>query len=316
MRGISVLGALLVACGGSSSGTDAAIVPADAVDAAQPTPVLRDWVLDRQRLPSFIGQAAAMGLDLDGDGKGDNQLGRAIATLIGQGFSDYQALADRAVGTGTLMMLAEANVAGSVATFTMFTGTNARPVPCVGSGDGVCRRHLAGTGIFDIATDSARDEPLVGSLVDGTLEAGPGRLRVQVLLMTGVPVELDLRGARVKLQMASATGFAPSLIGGAISMTQIDTRLYSALQHGAETSIAARCTNLIPPDCGCAPVGVDLMSRAYLNLFDTAPKDCMVSFEELKNSALLQSLFVPDVMIDGKPAMSFGFSATAVKATF
>jgi hypothetical protein len=58
------------------------------------------------------------------------------------------------------------------------------------------------------------------------------------------------------------------------------------------------------------------MSRAYLNLFDTAPKDCMVSFEELKNSPLLQSLFVPDVMVDGQPAMSFGFSATAVKATF
>jgi hypothetical protein len=277
--------------------------------------VLRDWVLDRQRLPAFVGQAAALGLDLDGDGKGDNQLGLAIATLLGQGFSGYQALVDVAVGNGTIMMLAEANVAGSVATFTMFTGTNARPTPCLGSGGGNCRRHLAGTGIFDITTDSARDEPLVGSLVDGTLEAGPGRLRVLVVLMTGVPVELDLRGARVKLQMASPTGFAPSLIGGAIPMTQFD-RLYSALQHGAETSIAARCTNNIPPDCGCSPVGSDLMSRAYLNLFDTAPKDCMVSFEELKNSTLLQSLFVPDVMIDGQPAMSFGFSATAVKALF
>ena len=127
------------------------------------------------------------------------------------------------------------------------------------------------------------------------------------------PVVLDLRAARVEIQQVAPTGFARSIIAGAVPQVQIDERVYPAMRQNIAAAIAAFCTNTTPTTCGCMPGSPG--SRC-LNLFDTAPKDCKVSLDEIKNNTLLQPLFAPDLIVEGQPALSFGFQATAVKATF
>ena len=52
-----------------------------------------------------------------------------------------------------------------------------------------------------------------------------------------------------------------------------------------------------------------------VSFFDTTP-DCNVTVTELQNNSLIQSLFAPDVTVEGQQALSFGFAFTAVDATF
>ena len=65
--------------------------------------------------------------------------------------------------------------------------------------------------------------------------------------------------------------------------------------------------------CGCMSGST---GKTILNLFDTMPKNCAVTVEEIKNNSLIQSLLAPDVTIDGKTALSLGIKATTVKGTF
>ena len=64
------------------------------------------------------------------------------------------------------------------------------------------------------------------------------------------------------------------------------------------------------------PVNPSLAGKTILGLFDTTPKDCMVTVDEIKNNSLIVSLLSPDVTVDGKMALSLGIKATAVKATY
>lgn len=316
MRGISLLVALLLACGGNSSGTDAASdVAVVTVDAPPLAPVYRRWVINHQYIPYSNFHAMAWGLDLDGDGIVDNQLGRLFAALFSQGF-DIPASTEVALWRGLILMLAEADVAN--ATFTMYAGADAQPMPCFGPGDSTCQRHLMGTGSFDIEDGTPHNVPLYGSLANDTLIAGPGQLRVQVLFMDGpsntlAPVSLDLKGARVRIEKVSPTGFAESIIAGAVPRIQIETRVYPTLLQNMTVAVAASCTNTTPPACGCTPGS---RGSKFLNLFDTAPKDCQVSLDEIKNNTMLQPLLTPDLIVDGQPALSLGFAATSVKAMF
>jgi hypothetical protein len=270
-------------------------------------------VIDRQRVPTNNMEARDFGLDLNGDISVDNQLGMVLGTLSSQGF-DVQGATDAAVSMGQILLLAEANVGTpTAATFTLYTGANPVPAPCNGATDTVCRRHLAGTGSFDLAAASAHDTPLTGTLMNGTLTAGPGSLHVPLVIFGSAPVTVELIGARVKIEMVAGTGFAQSVIAGAVTQAELDAKVYPGIHQGATAAVAADCTTTTPPDCGCA---VGSTGRTFIQLFDTNPKNCVISIDEIKNNTLIQSLFAPDVTIGGQQALSLGFAATAVKATF
>jgi hypothetical protein len=274
-------------------------------------------VINNQRVPTTNSQAFEYGLDLNNDAIIDNQLGSVLAALTGQGI-DIQGATDTAISRGSILMLAEARFGGSApnaATFTMYSGTNPRPAPCTSATDPTCRRHLDGNAMFDLAPGSAHDPPLAGAALDGVLVAGPGRLQVSLMFGFGgaTPVVLDLIGARIRLQSILATSLGQSVIGGAVTQNQVDTRLVPAIQQTATAAEMADCPGTTPPDCGCAAGSTGKM---YLNLFDTAPKDCAISLAEIRDAPLIKSLLAPDVLIDGQPALSVGFVVTAVKAAF
>jgi len=329
MKRIGLL-CLAAACGSSSSKQpDAAVhidarvdAPADAApDVAVDAPVdvpegmggHYHYVVSQLVWPTTSNEARADGLDLDGDGAVDNQLGMVLASMHSQGF-DVQTPTDQSVARGGSITLADfqatdlTNATG--AGFTLYAGTNPNPMPCNGSADTVCGHHLTGTGSFDVAA-MPRDTPIIGSVVNGVYTGGPGHLSVPLYVLTGSPTIITLLGARAKLA-PSVGGVMNGIIAGAISMTDLD-KIYQAMQQGFTAIVARDCTMLAnPPGCGCAQSST---GASLIGLFD-ANQNCAISVTEVKNNQLIMSLFAPDVTVENQQALSVGFAFTAVDATF
>jgi hypothetical protein len=312
---------LLVACGSDNKvAVDAKVIDAKAIDAsADTTPVGTHYhyVIASETVPINNTQARQYGLDLNNDATVDNQLGMVLATLAGMGFN-IQGAATASVDTGSTLMLADLQAtdltSASHAGFTIYFGQNPQPAPCTGSSDTVCRHHLAGTGTFDVAT-TPHDPALRGGAAAGTFAMGPGHLSIQLgMFATSAPLRLDLIGARVSLASVTSTAIGSGVLAGAVTQNDIDTKVIPAMQQSFVPIIARDCNMLAsPPSCGCAN---GTTGNTLLGLFDTSPKDCMVTVPEIQNNSLIQSLLAPDVMIDGQMALSLGIGVTATAATF
>ena len=322
--------ALLVACGSSSSATksDAHVdVPPDMPPDLAPAPDAPAghylYVIDHENVPTSTTQARAYALDLDGDGMVDNQLGMVLATLNGQGF-DVQAAVNASVDRGTTLLIADlyaldfTTTTGS--TFTTYDGGEAFPPACNGTTDETCRHHLDGHGMFTLAANSAHDTPLMGDATAGVFTEGPGHLEIEGSFFgTGPATHVDLIGARVKLDTVTATSIGPSILAGAVSMTDINGKLIPGWQMEITAQIQQDCCGLAtspggatctPPSCGCVDGST---GKTDVGLFD-ANHDCVVTVDEVKNNSLVMSLLAPDVMVEGQMALSFGMQVTAVHA--
>jgi hypothetical protein len=293
--------------------------PPDAAADAPPLPVGPHYhfVIDHEYVPTNNTQAHAYGLDIDGDGAVDNQLGMVLGTLSSMGL-DAQGATNSAVDDGSILMLADVQTTdftnATNTGFTTYYGADPMPAPC-NTSDTVCRHHLTGTGRFDLASTSPRDDELVGPVVAGAFVLGPGHLGVQLGFIPGAPpLPLALIGARVRVFGVTATGITSGVLAGAVTTTDITNKAIPALQQGFIPVIAHDCTMLSsPPTCGCAD---GTQGKTLLSLFDTAPQDCAISVDELKNNSIVQSLLAPDVTIEGQMALSFGVGITAVAATY
>ncbi len=286
------------------------------------------YVIDHEMVPTNNTQARAYGLDLNGDGTVDNQLGMVLGTFSSMGF-DIQGTTSKAIDTGGILMLGDlyaldfTNTIGSM--FTMFDGANPSPAPCSSSSDTVCRHHLTGSGIFDVASTSPRDTPLAGSAATGTFDEGPGHLSIQLAMVDPtMALHLPLIGARAKFQGVTATGITSGILAGAVTQTDINTKFIPQLQQsfipviqrdccGAPTSPSPTCDPNATPSCGCIDGST---GKTLLGLFDTSPKDCMVSVSEIQNNSLIMSLLAPDVTVEGQMALSIGVGFTAVAASY
>lgn len=325
---------VLAACGGGGGGTpidaghDAAIdakvdAPGDGngvdamIDAGPIAMTHHHYVIDSEQVPTTNSQATAMGFDLNNDGSPDNQFGMVLATLSTMG-SDVQAATTLAVDRGRVISLLDV-AADDLTTephagFAGFTGSMPVPAACTGSADMVCRGHLQGTASFMIPTGSPTNPPLGGTIATGALAAGPGHLALQLAMFGGgVPPTVTLIGARAQVTGITATGLTQVKIGGAISQTDIDTKIYPALRLGLQNIVARDCSMLgSPPGCGCT---ANSTGQTLLGLFEIT-HDCTITLTEVQMNQLMMMLFAPDVTVEGQGALSYGFTATAVGATF
>jgi hypothetical protein len=293
----------LVACGGDDGG--------------QPTPegMHYHYVANKVFVPTSTTESRDYGLDLNGDGTIDNQLGATLSALKSQGGFDIQATIDQSVNEGSIILLADFQtkdfMSSSAAGVQVFLGKNPMPAPCNGSADTTCGHHLDGTGSFEVDTAGPQNAALAGKIVGGTFTGGPGNLSLQIAIGGTNPIELDLIGARAKGSGISETGITSMIFAGAVTKEDIDSKIIPAIVPQLTTTIQRDCTALdTPPDCGCTGTGATI-----INLFDTT-HDCMVDVDEVKNNDLVSSLLQPDVTIDGTMALSIGIKATAVKATY
>lgn len=306
----------LVACGGGDEDT---IVPEGEH---------YHYVVNKASVPTSNTEARDYGLDLDGDGVKDNQLGSVLSLLVGQGL-DIQSTIDSAVAEGSIILLVDFQTKDFASTtaagIQVFLGDNEMPAACMGTeeydpdtGMG-CQHHLDGNGSFSIAAGSPQNAALGGKIAGGTFTGGPGDVALQIALGGTEAIQLNLIGARAVATgiTDSAIGSATSggvIIGGAVTKQDIDTQVIPAIQKQLIPTIAETCTNLSsPPACGCADGST---GETIINLFDKNPVDCMVSVTEITSNALIMGVLAPDVEIDGQMALSIGLKATAVKATF
>jgi hypothetical protein len=316
---------LVAACSGGNSNKpiDAAIdappdSPPDAlIDAPMPPPGEHRYVIDRESIPQNNNEARMLGLDLNGDGTVDNQLGMVLASVSSLGLST-QTTTDTAIDKGGMIVLADVHaddVTTGVATFTLYTGANPMPAACSGASDTTCRHHLMGTATFDVPATSAHDTPLAGTIGGGVFTTTtPGTLHLPTIALSATPTALQLIGARVKLTMFTDGTIGPSIVAGGVPATEIDQKVIPGMQAALMAVVMHDCTDLAhPPTCGCADGS---SGKTILGLFDAAPKDCMVSVDELKNNQLLKSLLAPDVTIDGQQCLSLGVGIHAVHAAF
>lgn len=299
----------LVACGG---------------DDGQPVPegTHYHYVANKVFVPTSGSEAQKYGLDLNNDGTVDNALGQVLSALGSMGFNLQETL-DTAVNEGSIILLADFQTkdfnASSAAGIQVFLGENPMPAACNGTDDTTCGHHLDGNGMFSVAANSPQNAALAGKIVGGTFKGGPGKLSLQIALGGTDAIQLDLIGAR-----AQASGITDSAIGtassggiifaGAVTKEDLDNKVIPAIQSQIAPLIERDCTDpTMPPACGCMDGST---GKQILGLFDTNPKDCAVSVDEIKGSTLIMSLLSPDVTVDGKMALSLGIKATAVKATY
>lgn len=299
----------LVACGGSDG-------------QPVPTGMHYHYVANKVFVPTSSTESREFGLDLNGDGTVDNQLGATLAALKSQANFDIQATIDDAVNKGSIILLVDFQsksfTSSSAAGIQVFLGQNPMPAPCNGSADTTCGHHLTGTGSFDLDPNGPTNAALAGKIVGGTFTGGPGDLSLQIALGGTMPIQLNLIGARAKASSISETGIGSGTSGGvifagAITKDDIDTKILPAIAPQLETTIMRDCNMLTaPPGCGCT---ANSTGATIISFFDSN-KDCMVTTDELKNNSLVMSLLQPDVTIDGKMALSLGIKATAVTGTF
>ena len=286
-------------------------------------------VANQLLVPTTNAQAREYGLDLNGDSTVDNQLGKVLSTLGSMGF-DVQATIDGAVAEGDIVLLVDFQTKDfmntAAAGIQVFLGNKpTAPAPCNASEtyDPVtkmgCKHHLDGTGSFTISSASPQNAALGGKIVNGQFSGGPGDLSLQIAIGGSMAIDLNLIGARVKASSISDAGIGSgtsggAVVAGAVTKTDVDTKVIPAVHAQLVPTIMADCKNLsAPPDCGCP---ADSTGKTLLGLFDTMPKDCNVTIEEITGNTLIASVLAPDVTIDGKMALSVGIKATAVKGTY
>lgn len=315
---------VLAACGSSSPKTPDAHVTDAAVDA--PTDASSDaavipsgshshYVVNHLEWPTNMAESLDDAFDLDNNGHRDNQIGAVIVALRAQGGIDAQSPSDAALARGVSITLADLQApdltSASAAGFTLFVGTNPTPMPCNGSADTTCGHHLNGSGSFDVAA-TPRDTPIVGPITGGVYDGGPGRLSMPIYISSGTPAFVTLLGARVEVTVA-ANGLVRGKICGGIPSSDIDAKLYPAMQQGFTATVGRDCSALNnPPGCGCLQGSQGSALIAFLD----ANHDCAFTTAELQQSSILSALIRADVVVEGETAISVGVAFTAVDATF
>jgi hypothetical protein len=347
---VAMCGALgLAACGGGDDDDDSADDVADdsstddstddsaddtgddATDDGGVNPDGEDntYVIDSLSVPANQGEVTEFGLDIDGNGTVENKFGGLFALLATAASLDISAAVNEQIALGGIILLANLKAtdladATGVGMY-VYLGENADPAPCP---DGVtdpamCGLHLAGDASFDISADSPADAEVIGAIEGGAFVGGPGSVTIELALAAlGEPITLTLESARVETTV-SPDGLTSGVLGGAITLTDIETQVYPA--------VAAVVNGLIEGDpecdleavpCSCASGSTGALILGFL---DVAPKggdgDCVISTEEIAANPLVNGqLGTPDVDVDpdvdGLDAVSIGIGFSAVGAAF
>lgn len=302
--------ATLAACGGDDGGGDGDITP---------TGEHYKYVVDGAKVPTNSTESTTLGMDLDGDGRVDNQLGTILTVLASTGFNATNAVRD-SINDGTILLLADIQTPS----FTESAGTGLEihlgnsgtimPAPCTSAEPPVCGQHLTGTGRFTIAADSPPGAKVVGAIAGGVFKGGPGKLTMQIALAGGQAFRINLIGARAELSNISADKVMTGKVAGAIPKSEFDGMIVPGVATQVNGIVQASCpAPRNPPMCGCA---AGSGGATIINLLDTGPKDCNITAAEILSNPTLQTFLNADVMIDGTPALSVGLGVTAAKATF
>lgn len=283
----------------------ALVGPASLVAPAEATlPPEHGFVTSSITLPVDSNQARALGRDLTGDGKSDNELGSVLAALAAESLDMTQAW-NTDIHSGRIVMLQSLRTR-SLATDRKASWQLLYGVP-------VTNPNLTGTGTFAAGTThSAR---VAAKVVDHHLSTSP----------TTLPIRMDLGSGALTMSMLAGRAFATCYaqcagrINGAFRATTLDAVLIPRLAQVLQAIVTRDCPGPGPDSCASQSSGATVEQ-----LFDTEPRDLVITVDEVRSSNLIKALLAPDVDLfkadgtrgkDGKPdSISFGFGFHAVKA--
>ncbi len=287
------------------------------------------YVIDSLSVPSTPAEVTDYGLDLDGDGSVNNKFGSLFQLLAAAADLDISGAVNEQISLGSIILLANLKATDLVdATgvgMYVYLGENADPAPCP---DGVtdpamCGLHLEGGASFDVSADSPPGAEVVGVIEGGAFSGGPGSVTIELALAAlGDPITLTLAGARVETTV-SPDGLTSGVLGGAITLSDIETQVYPAVASVVNGLIEGdpEC-DLEAVPCSCAAGSTGALILGFL---DVAPKggdaDCVISVEEIAgNGLVMNQLGTADVDVDpdveGISAVSIGVGFSAVGAVF
>jgi len=307
---------LAAACGSDGGDDDGTVDPAGTD---------HTYVVSAIDVPANGTEATALGLDIDdkaNDANGgiDNQLGMILGNIgaLAPSF-DVQATIDDQVDQGGLILLtnllAKDLASASGVGMWVYIGENPRPAACADANDTVCRKHLAGTGMFDLSATSPTDAKLAGKIVAGKFTGGPGTVTLQLALTEGQPpVDLPLQKAKAELTGISDNGITNGKIGGAIAKTDLESKVYPAIAATVSANFEEDCPGTDPAtDCGCTTSG----GKTLQDTFDKNPADCTITTTEV--TSFIGGLISADIDLNGDgmaDAVSLGLGVKAVKGAF
>jgi len=334
----AILSTSTLACGGGGGGGPTTIVPEGPH---------YHYVVNKVFVPTKPSDQMDYGLDLNGDGGPDNVLGGVLSFLSGMGFN-VQATIDQAVAEGKIILLVDFQTKDS--TFTndaksgaqVWLGDNPQPPACNPMESYTCdmsmppmctgcQHHLNGSGMFQLKQGQPMNAPLAGKIINGVFDGGPGELTLQIALGGTDAIELDMIGARTEIKDITGTNIGSgsnggAILAGAITQDDINMKIIPAIAMqigpiivrdccGTGNTMHPDCTGLatMMPKCGCTASST---GATIISLLDKMPADYAVTATEIQNNTTIQALLQPDVVVDGKMALSLGVKATAVGATY
>jgi hypothetical protein len=270
----------------------------------------KDFVVSRLILPDST-TAATIGVDYDNDGKVDNVLGSILGSLASlAGSLELQSSLDESVYGGEALLL----VRVQAASFTNAAQTlaevwrGASQTCCSDPKNLTLCQSEASKGCFNGShtfTPHATDPYTAlfgGKITGGQMLVGPADM-VLTLNLSGVgTMDLHLKAVYIKGNLKAA-GIDQGVIAGAISKTELDSKVIPALAQTLTAEVNDPATSPSTRD-------------TILNLFD-ANKDKTIDAAELSNNGLIKMLLAGDVDVDhdGTPELSLGLGFEAVSAT-
>jgi len=329
----SILPLTFAACGGGTDSGDC--TASGGINKAQ-------YVTNVVMVPQ---QRSDYAIDLNGDGRVDNQLGNIIGALTGQGL-DVQMGVNQAVADGSLIVLM-----GESSTDAAFQ-TDACGTATVNVGQSIvapATPDYSGMGHFMI--DSGQQ----GGTFNGPIKAGkfssappattmtPVSVTIKLPLVAGAdPVKLEVDGAHLQFTRDASGKITGGQLNGAIKETAVqmdiipnvatllsnklmndnpqtstDKQIASIFDNGGKADPACSAGTCKNPAYGTRP---GMCAAATDNIIDTC---------EVSTAGLIQNVLAPDVqMFDAsgkyapnkdntmKDSLSLGLSFTAVGATF
>ena len=292
-------------------------------------------------------------IDLNGDGRVDNQLGNVLGALASQGLTG-QSQQDQLVMSGQVVHLVTVQSADP----TLMNDSQVGGTWLIGAPQP--NPDFSGNGTFSVDTTQPEGATL-GTLANGLYQSNnpittthPVLAEATLVFALGAaPVRLPLHGAHLRMK-ASTGGLMSGSIQGSIKNSEIQTTIIPSIASALNaslhpTDVGHACT--LNTDCkssGMCTGGHCALSdnaKQIKMIFDVGdgnggsctnpdgtlgkPNDNTISVCEVSDNQLIANLFAPDVQIYDasgnyapnpsnahKDSMSVGLGFTAVPASF
>lgn len=271
------------ACGGSGGPAVDASPGADAsLDAPDAGPSEERFLISSFTIAGSVGAALGLGLDIDGDGSVDNDLGIVMGDIAETAEIDPGVVFAEGVARGdVIQLLALAVGPEGQGTLRGLVGQDLDADPS---------DNLSGDEPFAVADSAPTDTPLPVEAGVTRITAGPGEMPLHLPLAApfdGV-VTARLLGARVDAERQPDGSIAGTL-GGSFLATDVDLLLVPL--------VAVGLNELVERDCPAGPGSCEAGSggERMLSLVD-ADQDGLITDDEVRDSLLFStSLLEPDV---------------------